>query len=101
MKEHLNKFPEVITYAEEGIRRSGLTPVRNSVRGGTDGSALTLRGLLTPDLGAGGVNFHSKTEFVSAETMTKCCENILNILAVWTEKSDEVMPKILQNGRRK
>ena len=101
MKEHLNKFPEVITYAEEGIRRSGLTPVRNSVRGGTDGSALTLRGLLTPNLGAGGVNFHSKTEFVSAETMTKCCENILNILAVWTEKSDEVMPKILQNGRRK
>lgn len=101
MKEYFNQMPEVITYAEEGIRRSGLTPVRNSVRGGTDGSHLTLEGLLTPNLGAGGINFHSQTEFVSAETMTKCCENILNILQVWTEKAPEIMPKILKNGRRK
>lgn len=99
MKENLQKFPEVILFAEEGIRRSGLVPVQNSVRGGTDGSSLTLRGLLTPNLGAGGINFHSKTEFVSAETMSKCCENILNILSVWTEKAPEVMPKIYE--RRK
>lgn len=101
MKEYFNQMPEVITYAEEGIRRSGLTPVRNSVRGGTDGSHLTLEGLLTPNLGAGGINFHSQTEFVSAETMTKCCENVLNILQVWAEKAPEIMPKILKNGRRK
>lgn len=94
MKENLQKFPEVILFAEEGIRRSGLEPVQNSVRGGTDGSALTYRGLLTPNLGAGGINFHSRTEFVSAETMTKCCENVLNILVVWAEKAPEVMPKI-------
>ena len=99
MKENLNKFPEVITFAEEGIKRSGLTPIQNSVRGGTDGSALTLRGLLTPNLGAGGVNFHSQTEFVSAETMAKCTENVLNILCVWAEKAPEIMPKILK--RRK
>ncbi|MGN0015149.1 MAG: peptidase T [Candidatus Gastranaerophilaceae bacterium] len=94
MKENLQKFPEVILFAEEGIRRSGLEPVQNSVRGGTDGSALTYRGLLTPNLGAGGINFHSKTEFVSVETMSKCCENVLNILVVWAEKAPEVMPKI-------
>lgn len=99
MKEYLNEMPEVITYAEEGIRRSGLTPVRNSVRGGTDGSHLTLEGLLTPNLGAGGINFHSQTEFVSAETMTKCCENVLNIVNVWAEKAPEIMPKI--KSRRK
>jgi len=99
MKENLKKFPEVITYAEEGIRRSGLTPVQNSVRGGTDGSALTLRGLLTPNLGAGGINFHSQTEFVSVETMSKCAENVLNILCVWADKSDVVMAEILK--RRK
>lgn len=100
MKEKLKEFPEVITYAEEGIRRSGLEPVQNSVRGGTDGSAFTLRGLLTPNLGAGGENFHSQREFVSVETMTKCCENVLNIISVWAEKSEEVMPKILEKGRR-
>lgn len=100
MAENLKTFPEVISFAEEGIRRSGLEPVRNSVRGGTDGSALTLKGLLTPNLGAGGINFHSKTEFVSAETMEKCCENVLNILSVWAEKAPDVMPKILKDGRR-
>lgn len=94
MKEMLLEFPEVISFAEEGIRRSGLSPVQNSVRGGTDGSALTLRGLLTPNLGAGGINFHSKSEFVSAETMAKCSENVLNILSVWVENSKEIMPKI-------
>ena len=99
MKENLKKFPEVISYAEEGIRRSGLTPVQNSVRGGTDGSALTLRGLLTPNLGAGGINFHSQTEFVSVETMSKCAENVLNILCVWADNSDVVMTEILK--RRK
>ena len=99
MKEMLKTFPEVISFAEIGITRSGLTTVQNSVRGGTDGSALTLRGLLTPNLGAGGINFHSKSEFVSVETMAKCSENVLNILSVWAEKSEEVMPKILK--RRK
>lgn len=99
MKENLKKFPEVISYAEEGIRRSGLTPVQNSVRGGTDGSALTLRGLLTPNLGAGGINFHSQAEFVSVETMSKCVENVLNILCVWADNSDVVMARILK--RRK
>ncbi|MCR5261092.1 MAG: peptidase T [Candidatus Gastranaerophilales bacterium] len=100
MKEKLNEFPEVISYAEEGIKRSGLKPVQNSVRGGTDGSAFTLRGLLTPNLGAGGENFHSQREFVSVETMAKCTENVLNILSVWAERADEVMPKIQKNGRR-
>lgn len=91
MKEKLEEFSQVIEFAEEGIKRSGIKPERMFVRGGTDGSALTLRGLLTPNLGAGGVNFHSKSEFVSVETMEKCTENILNILSVWAEKSEELM----------
>ncbi len=99
IKEKLKEFPEVVQYAEEGIRRSGLKPKKNSVRGGTDGSTLTLKGLLTPNLGAGGNNFHSKEEFVSAQTMVKCCENILNILDIWVEKSPEVMVKVKQRRR--
>ena len=91
MKEKLEEVPQVLEFAEEGIKRSGIIPERMFIRGGTDGSALTLRGLLTPNLGAGGVNFHSKSEFVSVETMEKCTENILNILSVWAEKSEELM----------
>lgn len=93
MKEKLEEVPQVLEFAEEGIKRSGIIPERMFIRGGTDGSALTLRGLLTPNLGAGGVNFHSKSEFVSVETMEKCTENILNILSVWAEKSEILTDK--------
>ena len=96
MKEKLEEFPQVIEFAEEGIKRSGIVPQRMFIRGGTDGSALTLRGLLTPNLGAGGINFHSKSEFVSVETMAKCTENILNILSVWAEKSENLISKTVK-----
>ncbi len=83
MKDNLIKVPQVIEYAKKGIELSGLEPKETIVRGGTDGSNLTERGLLSPNLGAGGINFHSKKEFVSVETMKKCCENIINIVQVW------------------
>jgi len=94
MKEKLKEFPQVIDYAKEGISLSGIEPREMFVRGGTDGSALTLKGLLTPNLGAGGINFHSKSEFVTVETMVKCTENILNIIKIWTEKSENIMDLI-------
>ncbi len=86
MKEKLMERPEVIEYAKEAIKRSGLNPKEPVVRGGTDGAMLTLRGLLTPNLGTGGVNFHSKKEFISVQTMKKCCENVINLVNVWAEK---------------
>jgi len=89
MKEKLMERPEVLEYAKEAIRRSGLEPKEPVVRGGTDGAMLTLRGLLTPNLGTGGVNFHSKKEFISLQIMKKCCENILNLINVWAENTDK------------
>lgn len=100
MKEKLNEFPEVIEFAKKGLQRSGFNASEASIRGGTDGALLTLKGLLTPNLGTGGINFHSPNEFVSLETMVKCCENVLNIVNVWAEKSDEIMPKILERRNK-
>ena len=94
MKEFINKFPEVMTFAMEGLRRSGLTPVTKSIRGGTDGSQLSLKGLPTPNLGAGGINFHSVREFVSVESMKKCVENILNTMTVWAENTPKIMKQL-------
>ncbi len=96
MKEKLMDLPEVIEFAKEGIRKSGLVPSLRPVRGGTDGSRLSLSNLPTPNLGTGGVNFHSKQEFVAHEDMIKSTENIINILTTWAENAKEVMPKILQ-----
>lgn len=100
MKEKLNECPEAIEYAKEGIRRSGLNPEEKSIRGGTDGSKLTMENLPTPNLGAGGVNFHSKNEFVSVQDMKKCTENIINILSVWSEKSEKAAPKMLEKREK-
>jgi len=100
MKEKLNECPEAIEYAKEGIRRSGLTPQEKSIRGGTDGSKLTMENLPTPNLGAGGANFHSKNEFVSVQDMTKCTGNIINILSVWSEKSEESTPGMLERRKK-
>ena len=55
---------------------------------------LTLRGLLTPNLGTGGVNFHSKKEFISLQAMQKSVENIINLVSVWAEKAEEITKKL-------
>jgi tripeptide aminopeptidase len=85
MRYVIDTHPEVVDRAEEAIRRTGLTPKRSSVRGGTDGSRLSYMGLLTPNLFDGSMNFHGKKEWVPLEWMEKAVETILNVLDVWVE----------------
>jgi len=87
MRYVINAHPEVVDYAEEAIRRTGLTPKRTSVRGGTDGSRLSYMGLLTPNLFDGSMNFHGKKEWIPLEWMEKAVETILSVLDVWVQKS--------------
>lgn len=93
MKFYLDQHPEVVNYAKEGIRRSGIDVIEKGIRGGTDGATLSLKGLPTPNLGTGGHNVHGRTEFVSIQEMARCAANIINILSVWAEKSFENFPK--------
>ncbi len=79
--------PKVLDFAIEGITRAGVTPKRQAIRGGTDGARLSFMGLLTPNIWAGGQNFHSVNEWVSLEWMTKAVEATLEILGVWVEKA--------------
>ena len=83
----LAKYPQVAQAAEEGLKRTGLKPQHKWIRGGTDGCTLTANGLPTPNLGAGGFNFHSKREFVTKQDMVRCCANIINTLSVWAERA--------------
>ena len=94
MNEKFAAFPEMIELTKQAVARSGLKPKETYVRGGTDGAELTLRGLLTPNLGAGGENFHSLNEFVGLETMAKCTENLLNIIQIWQENASQLADKI-------
>ncbi len=56
-------------------------PVREvPVRGGTDGSRLSFRGLLTPNLFTGGHNFHGRCEYIPLAAMEKAVEVLVNLL---------------------
>ncbi|MEQ1733921.1 MAG: peptidase T [Bacteroidia bacterium] len=87
MKEVLVKHPNIVGYAEEAIKRIGLTPNKNSIRGGTDGSRLSFMGLPCPNLFAGEHAIHSKHEWVSIQDMQKSVDAIVEICKVWEERS--------------
>jgi tripeptide aminopeptidase len=86
MREILEGYPEVVEFAREAMRRSGLTPVERPIRGGTDGSRLSFMGLPTPNIFAGEHNFHSRLEWVSAQDMDKAVETIVHLCQVWEER---------------
>jgi tripeptide aminopeptidase len=87
MKQVLDKYPHVVEYALEAIGRTGLKPVRNSIRGGTDGSRLSFMGLPCPNIFAGEHAFHSKHEWVSVQDMQKAVETIIHLCMIWEERS--------------
>ena len=87
MRYWLEKDLRPVEYAEEAIRRAGLTPRSQSIRGGTDGSNLTQRGLPTPNIFVGMHEVHSPREWVSLQDMTKAVETLVHLAQVWAERS--------------
>ncbi len=75
LKDHM----EPVRTAEKAIRSLGRTPVSEPVRGGTDGSRLTFMGVLCPNLGTGGYNYHSRFEYASVQEMELCAETLIRI----------------------
>jgi len=87
MKEVLKNYPELTNNAMEASRRAGVEPFLKPIRGGTDGSNLTFRGLPTPNLYTGGANFHDKLEFNSRRGLEKSTETLINLVRIFAEKS--------------
>ncbi len=86
MLQYLEPHPNAIEYALQAVRETGLEPKLTSIRGGTDGAKLSAAGLPTPNLFAGGVNFHSKFEWVAVRAMVKATETLLNLVRIWAER---------------
>jgi tripeptide aminopeptidase len=82
----LDKEPRAVEFALDAVRAAGIEPNLASIRGGTDGSRLTEMGLPTPNLFAGGINFHSKFEWVAVRTMAKASETAVHLVRLWAEK---------------
>jgi tripeptide aminopeptidase len=88
MAYKIREDSKVLDYALEAVERIGVTPKRQAIRGGTDGARLSYMGLLTPNVWAGGQNFHSVREWVSLQWMASAVEATIEILTVWVEKSE-------------
>lgn len=87
MKEILDQHPEVMDYAALAYERAGLEVVRESIRGGTDGSRLSFMGLPCPNLFTGEMAIHSRTEFVSVQDMEKAVEVLVHLARIFEEKT--------------
>jgi tripeptide aminopeptidase len=87
MKQVIDRHPEIVDYAVEAIRRTGLKPVKTSIRGGTDGSRLSFMGLPCPNIFAGEHAFHSRLEWVSVQDMEKAVQTIVHLAMIWEERA--------------
>lgn len=85
MKEVVDKYPFLIEHLTEAIRLAGLTPRSIAFRGGTDGSALSHRGLPCPNLSAGYENAHGRFEYVPIPSMEKNVEILLHLARLFAE----------------
>ena len=82
MREQVEPKMYIIDLAKLAMDQAGVKPVVKPIRGGTDGAQLSFMGLPCPNLFAGGINFHSRYEFVSVQVMEKAVMTIVNIAAM-------------------
>ncbi|MDB4866456.1 MAG: peptidase, partial [Cohnella sp.] len=83
MKEKIEPVKEVVDIAHQAMENLGIKPIVKSIRGGTDGSQLSYMGLLTPNIFAGGENWHGRFEYVSVDTMIRAVHVIVEILKLY------------------
>ncbi len=86
MREMIEPVFEVVEIAIKAMEMAGVTPIIKPIRGGTDGARLSFMGLPTPNLFAGGHNFHGRFEFISLQSMAKAVEVGLGIIKLFSAK---------------
>ena len=86
MRYWLQNDMRTVEFAAEAYRRTGITPNFTAIRGGTDGSNLTARGLMCPNLFTGMQEIHSQREWVTLQDMALASEMLLQLAQVWEEK---------------
>ena len=86
MKEILDQYPQVVAYAEEAIQRSRIKVIKESIRGGTDGSRFSYIGMPCANIFTGMQNIHSKLEWIGTKDMAKAAETVVHLCMIWEEK---------------
>jgi tripeptide aminopeptidase len=86
MKEKVVPVMHIVDIAEEAMKDLGIKPLIKAIRGGTDGSQLSFKGLPCPNIFAGGHNFHGRYEYVPVESILKATQVIIQIAGKVVEK---------------
>jgi tripeptide aminopeptidase len=87
MREVLQSHPYIEDNAILAMKRAGIEPKPDLVRGGTDGSRLSFMGLPCPNLFTGEMAIHSKLEYVSLQDMDASLETLIELVQVYEEKA--------------
>jgi tripeptide aminopeptidase len=85
MYEFLRDKPEIADRLKQAVEHAGATPEIKPVRGGTDGANLSRKGLPTPNVFSGGMNFHGPTEWISTRSMGLSLCTVLNLLMLYSD----------------
>lgn len=88
MKEKVMPVKHIVDIAEKAMNELGIKPLIKPIRGGTDGSQLSYKGLPCPNIFAGGHNFHGKYEYVPVESMEKAVQVIVKIAELTALKNN-------------
>ncbi len=87
MKEKIKPVMHIVDTAKEALIDLEIEPIIKPIRGGTDGSKLSFKGLPTPNIFTGGHNFHGKYEYIPVESIERAVEVILKIIEKYTKKA--------------
>ncbi len=85
MEEPIRAHWYLVEKAYSAVEQCGGTPVSRPVRGGTDGARLSFMGLPCPNLGTGGYNFHSRTEFACVEQMEQSVRILTTLATLYAD----------------
>jgi tripeptide aminopeptidase len=86
MKKMVEPVIHIVDIAEQAMKNIGIVPKIKAIRGGTDGSQLSYKGLPCPNIFAGGHNFHGRYEYVPVESMQKATDVIIQIVQLTANK---------------
>ncbi len=85
MRELVLTQPKILEYAIKALKRNGIEPEFEAIRGGTDGARLSFNGILTPNLGTGGENFHGPYEYLDVTDMLKMINVLISLISIINE----------------
>jgi len=96
MRQEIDKYPFVLDLVTRAVEATGVAPVLEPIRGGTDGARLTELGMPTPNIFAGGLNFHGPYEWIPVRAMVRATETILNLVQLWSREvsGDSPVPQL-------